>query len=97
MIKLCQAVFSQTHNIGNNVKTKNPVTKCRTRASHNLWFQVQHYAFYANLTFACKTETLLSLYSHALLILLKSSKSKHQAVHEQKFKNLLDGKCQVSV
>ena len=39
----------------------------RTRA---LWFQVQHYPFYTNLTFACKTETLGSLYSHALLISL---------------------------
>ena len=36
------------------------------------WFQVQHYPFYTNLTFACKTETLGSLYSHALLIPLKS-------------------------
>ena len=42
------------------------------------------YPFYTNLTFACKTETLDSLYSHALLIPLghalliplKSSKSK---------------------
>ena len=40
---------------------------------------------FSTLTFACKTETLGSLYSHALLILLKSSKSKHQVVHEQKF------------
>ena len=30
-----------------------------------------------------------SLYSHALLILTKSSKSKNQVVHEQKFKDLL--------
>ena len=34
--------------------------------------QVQHYPFYTNLTCACKTETLGSLYSHALLIPLKS-------------------------
>ena len=33
--------------------------------------------FYTNLTFACKTKTLGSLYSHALLIPLKSSKSKY--------------------
>ena len=33
---------------------------------------IQHYPFYNNLTFACKTETLGSLYSHALLILLKT-------------------------
>ena len=38
-----------------------------------------------------------SSYSHALLILLKSSKSKHQVVHEQEFKDLLSGTCQVSV
>ena len=36
-------------------------------------------------------------YSHALLILLKSSKSKHQVVHEQKIKDLLSSTCQVSV
>ena len=47
----------------------------RTRTSHSLWLQVSHslwlqvhYPFYTNLTFACKTETLGSLYSHALLI-----------------------------
>ena len=40
---------------------------------------------YTNWTFACKTETLGSLYSHALLIPLKSAKSKYQVVHEQKF------------
>ena len=66
-------------------------------ASHSLWFQVQHYPFYTNLTFTCKTETLGSLYSHALLILLKSSKSKYQVVREQKFKDLLSSTCQVSV
>ena len=49
------------------------------------------------LTFAYKTETLGSLYNHALLILLKSSKSKHHVVHEQKFKDLLSSTCQVSV
>ena len=69
----------------------------RTWASHSLWFQVQHYPFYTNLTFACKMETLGSLHSHALLILLKSSKSKHQVEHKQKFKDLLSSKCQVSV
>ena len=40
----------------------------RTQASHNLWFQVQHYPFWTTLTFVRKTETLL--------ILEKSSKSK---------------------
>ena len=53
--------------------------------------QVQHAPLYTNLAFACKTEILGSLYSHALLILTKSSKSKHQVVHEQKFST-----CQVS-
>ena len=63
----------------------------------NLWFQVQHAPLYTNLAFACKTETLSSLYTHALLILTKSSKSKHQVVHEQEFKDLLSSTCQVSV
>ena len=36
----------------------------------NFWFQVQHYSFWANWAeLAQKTETLGSLYSHALLIL----------------------------
>ena len=63
----------------------------------DLWFQVQHDPLYTNLAFACKTETLSSLYSHALLILTKSSKSKDQVVHEQKLKDLLSSTCQVSV
>ena len=63
----------------------------------DLWFQVQHAPLYTNLVLACKTETLSSLYSHALLILTKSFKSKHQVVHEQKFKDLLSSTCQVSV
>ena len=49
------------------------------------------------MTFAYKTETLASLYSHVLLNLLKSSKSKYQVVHGQKFKDLLISTCQVSV
>ena len=53
----------------------------------DLWFQVQHSPFWANLAFAYKTETLGSLFSHTLLILTKSSKSKNQVVHEQKFKD----------
>ena len=69
----------------------------RTGASHSPWFQVQHYPLYTTLTFAYKTETLGSLYNHALLIPLKSSKSKYQVVHEQKFKDLLSSTCQVSV
>ena len=69
----------------------------RTRATHSLWFQIQHYPFWTKLTFDCKTETLVSLYSYALLMPLKSSKSKCQVVHEQKFKDLLSSICQVSV
>ena len=46
----------------------------------DLWFQVKHAPLYTNLAFACKTESSSSLYSHALLILTKSSKSKHQVV-----------------
>ena len=61
----------------------------------DFWFQVQHAPFYTNLTFACKTETLSSLYSHVLLIITESSKSNHHVVHEQKFKDLLSSTCQV--
>ena len=45
------------------------------------------------MAFACETETLGSLYSHALLIPTKSSKSKYQVVDEQKFKDLLSSTC----
>ena len=51
-----------------------------------LLFQAQHSPFYTNLTFACKTEPLGSLYSHALL----------KVVHEQKFKDLLSSTCQLA-
>ena len=62
------------------------------------WFQVQHYPFYTNWDdLLYKTETLRSLNSHALLILLKSSKSKHQVVLEQKFNYLLSSTYQVGV
>ena len=60
-------------------------------------FQVQHAPSYTKLTFACNTETLGSLYSHALLILTESTKSKNQLVHEQMFKDLSGSKCPVSV
>ena len=46
---------------------------------------------------ACKIETLGSIYSHALSILFKSSKSKCQVVHEQKFNDLQSSTCLVSV
>ena len=62
----------------------------------NLRIQVQHSPFWTYLAFACKTETLGSLYDHALLILTKSSKSKNQVVHEQKFKCLPSSTCQIS-
>ena len=64
--------------------------------SYNHWFQVQHSLFRTKLTFACKTEILCSLCSHALLILTESSESKNQVVHEQKFKDLLSSTCQIS-
>ena len=40
----------------------------------NVWFQVQHYPYSTNWTFACKIEILVSLYSHALLIIAKSTR-----------------------
>ena len=52
---------------------------------------------YTNLTFACDAETLGSLYSHAVLTLTESTKSKNQVVHEQMFKDLPSSKCPVSV
>ena len=61
----------------------------------NLWIPVQYSSFWTNLAFACKTETLVSLYIHALLILTKSSNSKNQVVHVQKFKDLLSSTWQV--
>ena len=50
-----------------------PLEGNRTCASHNLWFQIQHYPFWTKLTFACKIETLGYLSCHALLIIAKSS------------------------
>ena len=53
-----------------------------------------------DLTFACKTKTLGSLYSHALLIptekLIDSNSKKDQVLHEQKFKDLLSSTCKAS-
>ena len=62
----------------------------------NLWFQVHHSPFWVNWAFACKAETLGSLYSHALLIPTKSPKSKNKVIHKQKFKGPLSSTCQVS-
>ena len=59
-------------------KQKIPVTNNVTAnegRAWDLWFQVQHSPFSANIAFACKTETLGFLYSHALMIQTKSSKS----------------------
>ena len=56
----------------------------------------QHSPFWANWAFACKTETLDSLCSHALLIPTKSFKFKNQVVHKQKFKDPLSSTCQIS-
>ena len=61
-----------------------PLVKIEPGSLINLWFQ--HYPFWANWAFACKTEALGSLYSHGLLIITYTSKSKNQMVHEQKFK-----------
>ena len=47
----------------------------------------KHYPFYTNLTFPYKTQTLDSLYSHTLLIV----------VHEQKFIDLLSSTYQVGL
>ena len=51
--------------------------KIESRPLINLSFQVQHSPFWAKLAFACKTETLGFLSSHALLIATESSKSKN--------------------
>ena len=69
-----------------------PITKCYPMVRNEPMtsdFQVQHSPFWVNLGFSCKTETLGSLHSHALLILTKLSKSKDQVVNEQKFKDSL--------
>ena len=45
--------------------------------SNKLFHKMCNSPFWTNLSFACKTEMLGSLYSHTLLILTKSSKSKN--------------------
>ena len=57
--------------------------------------RAQHAPSWATEAIACKAKTLGSLYSHALLILTESLKSKNQVVHEQKFKDLPSSKCPV--
>ena len=54
----------------------------RTQASHS-----KSNTLLSTLTWHLLVRLRLSLYSHALLIPLKSSKSKYQVVHEQKFKD----------
>ena len=53
-----------------------PSVRIEPRLFMNLWFQIQHYPFWAKWAFACKTETLPSLYSHALLEFFLFSDSK---------------------
>ena len=50
--------------------------------------RVQCLTNWANQAFACKSEIFRSLCNHAILILTKSSKSKNQVVHEQKFSSV---------
>ena len=51
----------------------------------------------SDLAILCKLRFELTLYTHALLILTYTSKSKDQVVHEQKFKDPLSSTCQVSI
>ena len=53
--------------------------------------------FYTNLTFACQTDTLWSLYNHAGMISLNASKINFQVVHERMLKDILSSTCQISV
>ena len=50
---------------------------------HSSWV-LSILSYLSELTFACKSETISYLCSHALLILTKSFKSKNQVVHEHK-------------
>ena len=79
---------------------KNPMTKCcphcdRSRPLINL-IPSPTLSFLDYFAFASKTETVDSLYNHALFILTKSSKSKNQVMHEHKFKDLLRSTCLTS-
>ena len=103
--------FSQTHKIGNNAnycirsftmwKQKIPVTKCCPPMSNeprpliSLWFQVQHFCKSGQTWHLLIKLRLQALYSHALLILTKSHKSKNQVAHEQKCKDL-SSTCHIS-
>ena len=72
-----------------------PPVRIETGPMINLWFQVHHSPFWANWAFSCKTETLDSLCSHALLIPTKLSKSKNQVVHKQTFEDSQSSTCQI--
>ena len=63
-----------------------PPVRIESKPLINLWLQVQHSPLWANWAFTRTTETLGSLYSHALLNPTKSSKSKNQVMQIQKFK-----------
>ena len=52
-----------------NKKSSNKMLPLSGNRTTGLGFEVQHAPSYSNLTFACNTETLGSLYSHALFIL----------------------------
>ena len=56
----------------------------------NLWFQVQHYPFWANWAFAWDFRILISSCSIA------SNLHKNQVVHEQKFTDPLSSTYQIS-
>ena len=82
--------------LGENKKKKTvkifTPSRNKSGASHNLWFQVQHYSLWTNWAFAYKTETLVSYIVMLYLLYLNplsSSKCKNKVVHKQKFKDLL--------
>ena len=88
-----EALLHENKNSSNNMLL--PVM-IETGPLINLLPQVQHSPFWANWAFTCKTETLGSLYSLALLIPTKSSKSKNQVMQKQKSKDPLSSTCQIS-
>ena len=75
------------------VKTKVPPVRFDLMQETITGLGVQCLTKWAKQAFACKSETFRSLYSHALLILTKSSKSKNLVVHEQKYKVPLNSTC----
>ena len=73
-----------------------PQVRIEPRLLINLWCQVLHSPFWVNWAFACKIESLGYLYSHAVLTLIKSSKSKNQVAHKLKYKDSLSSICLIS-